>query len=184
MAYHSGNHLLDPQIVFGKSHLRAGMHVADFGCGRTGHLVFQGARIVGERGIYYAVDIMKDVLENINKRAQMEGLINVHPVWSDIESLGGAAIPERSLDMVMIVNVLSKCANKNSVLLEASRLLSDKGRIVIVDWLPCKLPMCPPEEKILNFEEVAALSQKDNLHVQEIFDAGPYHRGMILYRNQ
>jgi cyclopropane fatty-acyl-phospholipid synthase-like methyltransferase len=47
MTYHAGNAVIDPERLLAKSGLRAGMHVADFGTGRTGHMIFPAARIVG-----------------------------------------------------------------------------------------------------------------------------------------
>ena len=70
MTYHSGNQLINPQVLFEKAHLRPGAHVADFGCGQTGHLVFPASKIIGEKGVIYAVDILRDILAQIDKRAK------------------------------------------------------------------------------------------------------------------
>ena len=88
MITHSGRALVDPYIVFDKVGLAKGMRVADLGCGRTGHFVFPAAKIVGGMGIVYAVDVVKNVLENISSMARDEGYDNVRAVWSDIEKFG------------------------------------------------------------------------------------------------
>ena len=49
--YHSGNQMVDPYILFEKAHIQSGMHVADFGCGQTGHMVFPCAKQLGSKGI-------------------------------------------------------------------------------------------------------------------------------------
>ena len=59
--------------------------MADMGCGRTGHFVFPAARTVGNKGIVYAVDILKDVLQSLGSWIRSEGLENVQTIWSDIE---------------------------------------------------------------------------------------------------
>ncbi len=178
------SHLLDPQLLFEKSQLQAGMHVADFGCGRTGHIVFPAAVVVGEKGIVYAIDILKDMLENIRKRAQSSSLINVHTVWSDVERVGKTAIPAKSLDIAYLINTLSRSENAFKALDEANRLLRDKGRIVVVDWFK-KIPsLGPAEELFVNFPQVKAWGLQNGYVVQEEFQAGAYHWGMILFRQQ
>ena len=61
----AGKALLDPKIVLDKLRLQPGMRVADLGCGRTGHFIFLAAKQVGDKGVVYAVDLMKDILESI-----------------------------------------------------------------------------------------------------------------------
>ena len=121
MSYHSGNQLIDPYLLFEKAHLREGMFAADFGCGRTGHIVFPAATIVGERGIIYAVDILKDTLAAIAKRAELENMHNVHTVWSNVEQYGATTIPEQSLDLIFLVNILFHAADPAHMLSEAKR---------------------------------------------------------------
>ena len=59
--------MVDPQLLFEKAQLQPGMHIADLGCGRLGHIVFPALKFVGETGLIYAVDILKDVLEDIKQ---------------------------------------------------------------------------------------------------------------------
>ena len=40
MTYHTGTHLIDPYALLLKGGITEGMHIADLGCGRTGHVVF------------------------------------------------------------------------------------------------------------------------------------------------
>ncbi len=181
MIYSSGNQLIDPQVLFEKVHLRPGAHVADFGCGQTGHLIFPASKIVGEKGIMYGVDVLKDVLAQIDKRAKDSGLVNVHAVWSNVEMVGGTAIPEHSLDTVFIVSLLSFCDKQEDVLKEAARLIREKGRVVIVDWYKKGIPIGPGDEKYIDFSAIAAWATANGFAVQEEFDHGPYHHGLVLF---
>lgn len=183
MSYHSGNQLIDPHMLFEKAQLQEGMHVADFGCGRTGHMVFPAAMVVGERGLVFAIDILKDVLENVHKRAKMEALHQVQTVWSNLEYLGKTAIPEGSLDIVFIVNVLSQSDNRHGMLEEAKRLLKDKGRIVVADWNKEGLSFSPDHKRFVDFTNVTEWARLHGFGIQEQFAVGPYHHGVILYRH-
>ena len=181
--YNSGNQLIDPQLLFEKAQLRKNMYIADFGCGRTGHIIFPAAKIIGEHGIIYAIDIMKDILENIIKRAHMHGMTNVHTIWSDLEMIGKTSIPEKSLDVVFMTNSLFHMKNKINVLIEASRLLKDKSRLIIVDWIENNLTIGPKGDKLVDFSQIKSWAQSNNFTVQEEFPVGTYHIGVVLYKN-
>ena len=180
--YSTGNQLIDPHLLFEKARLHAGMHIADLGCGRVGHVVFPGAMIVGELGLVYAVDILKDVLENIRKRAAMENLLNVQTIWADLERAGKTSIPAKNLDAAFLINVLFQSKNKLAMLDEAFRLLKDKARLVVVDWARDSLPFAPPKEKLIDFDEIKKWARGKGLVVQEEFSAGPYHKGIIFFK--
>src|SRR3989338_1625028 len=100
--YVGGTELLDPNALLNRVGLRAGMRVADLGCGVTGHYIIPAARIVGGEGRAYAVDIQKPVLAAVESRAKLEGLSNIEYVWSDIERVGATRIDPGTLDVVLI----------------------------------------------------------------------------------
>ncbi len=174
---------LNPRELFEKVHLSAGMHIADFGAGRTGHLVFPAAKIIGDHGIVYAVDILQDVLAEIKKRAALNSFLQIQPVWADIERANGVGIPKQSLDMVFIVNVLHGAAAVNLVLAEADRLLKNKGRLVIVDWVKNIGAVGPQTDKLLDFTSVINWAREQEYAVQEDFPVTKYSRGLILFKH-
>ncbi len=180
--YSSGNQLINPRLLFEKAGVQSGMHIADLGCGRTGHVVFPGSMAVGEMGLVYAVDVLKDVLENIKKRAAMENLLNVQMIWADLEMAGKTSIPAKNLDVGFIINVLFQSKNKLALLDEAFRLLKDKARMVIVDWARDSLPFAPQKALLVNFDEIKKWARGKGLVVQEEFSAGPYHKGLVLFK--
>ena len=184
MSYHSGDQLINPEVLFEKARLQADRHVADFGCGRTGHIVFPAGLVVGEKGVVYAVDILKDVLESIRKRAALENYLNIHPVWADIEREGMVAIPRSSLDAVFMVNVLFHCKNLTAPLLEAERLLRDKGRIIVVDWIKRLANLGPREEEFVDFNKIKDWARVHNFAIQDDFALSQYHRCVVLFRHE
>ena len=64
--------------------VRAGMAVLDFGCG-SGTYTIPAAKLVGEGGRVYALDINKRALDRMEKKARKEGLKNI----VRIDSSGG-----------------------------------------------------------------------------------------------
>lgn len=178
---HSGTALLDPYIVFEKIALSEGMRVADLGCGRTGHFVFPASKVVGERGIVYAVEIVKNILESIKSRVRSEGFDNVQPVWSDIERYGKTPIPEGTLNACFLVNVLFMVKDKAATLREAARLIQKGGTVVVVDWLNQLGMVGPSAEMLLPPEKVAELGTAAELEFEEQFPMGEHHY-CILFR--
>lgn len=182
--YHSGNQMVDPYILFKKAHIQAGMHVADFGCGQTGHIVFPCAKKLGSKGIMYAVDIIKDVLRQIERRARSNSLLNIHTVWSDLEKVGHTAIPPKSLDVAFLVNTLVQVRDRNAVLDEVNRTLKEKSRLIVVEWIKKGLAFGPKDEDFIDFEIIDTWARNNNFVVQESFDMGMFHRGIVLYKHE
>ncbi len=181
--YHSGNQMVDPYVVFEKARILPGMHVADFGCGRTGHMVFPVSKIVGEMGVVYAVDILKNVLEQVKKRSASSAMLNIQIVWGDLERKNGVAVPKNILDVALLVNTLVQTNDHLQVLNNILPLLKEKSRIVVVDWAKKGLVFGPSDDRFINFDEVKSWAQKNGLAVQEEFEVGKYHRGVVLYKH-
>lgn len=176
--------LLDVRDLLGRAQIAPGMHIADFGAGQTGHLVFPAAQIIGEHGIVYAVDILPDVLAEIKKRAAATSCLQIKPVWADIERVNGVSIPKDSLDVVFIVNVLHNAAKMAVVLSEADRVLKKKGRLVIVDWIQKVGTLGPDPADRLDFASIISWARDRAYAVQEDFSVSAYSRGLILFKHE
>jgi len=177
------NLLIDPELLFQKAQLQSGMHIADFGTDRGGHILFPASQILGEKGIAYAVDILKPILENIRKRAELESILNIHTIWSDLEK-GKTAIPEKSLDVVFIINTLSFSTEPSFILAEAKRLARDKARIIIVDWKEkMNDAIGPKDDHFVDFSQIKSWAKQEGFLVQEEFTVGKYHKGIVLFRH-
>ncbi len=177
---HSGTALIDPYKIFEKISLSEGQRVADLGCGRTGHFVFPAVKVVGDKGIVYAVDVVKNILESIKSLARSEGFDNVQTVWSDIELPGKTPIPDGSLDVCFYVNVLFQLKNKQASLQEGARMLKKGGYLVIVDWAKKLGMLGPSPELMVNPDEITSLAAKQNLKFIDKLFPGDYHFSLIF----
>lgn len=175
-----GTNLIDIELILKKSQITAGMTVADFGCGSTGHLVFPLASIVGIGGRVYAVDILKNILETINRKARQENLGTIKTIWSDIEVFGATDIEQNSLDVCFLINTLYITRKKNEVIRELARLLKKGGRIIFVEWKNSFSPFGPPNESRVNIELIKDLASNNSLKFEEEFFVGQYHYGLIF----
>lgn len=177
-----GNTLLDVNVILQKAGVGDRKKVAHLGCGSSGHFVFPSARLVGKQGHIYAVDILKTVLERVERQARQENLGNVTSIWSDLEIFGATSIESSSLDSALIVNVLYESKKRADIIREAIRLLKKDGRLVIVEWKNIATPFGPSLELRVNKDLLEAAGKKLGLHLEEEFVAGPYHYGMVFVK--
>lgn len=169
--------MLDAKAILARTGLREAMQYADFGCGMTGHFALPAAKLVGEDGKVYAVDILKSALATLERRAQMLGFSQFQPVWGDIERPGGVHIKDHRLDVVSLVNMSALLQKTPTVLREAYRVLSARGVLLVVDWKRA-CGTFGPEKRV----PAAAMQQhleSSGWEVTKSFDAGPCHWGLV-----
>ena len=177
---HGGTKLLNPEPMLERLGLGQGMRVADLGAGGLAYFAFPAAWMVGEKGLVYAVDVQKSVLESIESLRRMRGVYNIELVWSDLEKVGATNIQAGSLDRALLVNVLLQNRNWRNILAEAHRLLKKNGKLLIVDWKTIAAPFGPALALRLPPQEIERAAVEMGLSHLERFDAGLYHYGIIL----
>jgi ubiquinone/menaquinone biosynthesis C-methylase UbiE len=126
--------LLNTDLIIDFSDLEEDSKVADFGCGQLGYFIFPLARVIGEKGVVYAVDIIKEYLEIIKKEAEKNNLKQIKTIWHDLESSYPSKIKSSDLDAVLIINTLSQTEKPSEIIKEAGRILKENGKLIIVDW--------------------------------------------------
>ena len=174
-----GSSLIDANFILSKAGVGDKLKIADLGCGSSGYFIFPSAKLVGKKGAVYAVDILRTALETINKRARIENLPNIKTVWSNLEIFGATKIEAGSLDIVMLINTLHQSHKHAEILREAARLLKKNGRLMIVEWKNVAAPFGPPSGDRVNKELIDTAVKKLGLKLEEEFEAGQYHYGLI-----
>ncbi|MFA6106198.1 MAG: methyltransferase domain-containing protein [Patescibacteria group bacterium] len=177
-----GNALLDAKLILSRAAIKEGMVVADLGCGASGHFVFPSAKIVGKKGIVYAVDILKTILQTIDKRAKLENLQNVRTVWSDLEIFGATKIEAGSLDTAYLINTLYQSKKRMEIIREAARLLKKSGKLIVVEWKSTASPFGPSVDDRVDKELLMKGSAKLGFNIEDEFEAGEYHYGAIFIK--
>ena len=170
---------MNPDEIVEELKIKSGMIVADFGCG-AGYFTIPIAKAIKNSGKIYAVDVLNDTLESVLSKAKLYDLLNIETVRANIETVGGSKIKSTSVNLVILANILFQCNDYDSVLTEAKRILKNDGSIVIIDWIPKKVPLGPKYEHCLSEEDIKKLSIKNGLKVVRKIDAGGQHYGMTL----
>ena len=174
--------MLDVNYIIEKAKIEKNMKVADLGCGASGHFIFPIAEIVGKKGRVYAVDILKTVLENINRKIKLENIDNLEAVWSDMEIFGATKIESGSLDVTLLINTLYQSEKRAAIIREGVRMLKRGGLMMIVEWRDSASPFGPPLEKQVKIDPLKKAVQKLGLEIEEEFNAGRYHYGLNLIK--
>lgn len=153
-----------------------GMKVIDLGAG-SGFYALAAAKVVGDNGRVYAVDVQKNILDRIRNTAAEYGLRNIESVWGDAEKLGGTKLGQDLADRIIASNLVFQLQKPDDFVLECKRLLKSGGKILIIDWSQ-KGPFGPKEAS--NEGQVKTLFEKNNFVLEERFDAGDHHYGLIF----
>ena len=169
---------LNPAEVLKQLKLKKGMIAADFGCG-SGGWVIPLAKIL-EEGKIYAIDILEEPLSALKGRAKLEKILNVETIRSNVEAKNGSKLSDNSCDLVLMTNLLFECDDKKIVLEEGKRVLKPGGKILVVDWI--KDNPLTPEIEWVDFEEIKKIAKELDLKLENEFEAGLYHWGLILVK--
>lgn len=174
--------LFDIEKIIGKMKISEGQVVAELGCGNFGFFVWPLAKFAGRRGTVYAVDILKNSLDEIKRKALKDNFPQVKPVWSNLEIFKGTKIETNSLDAALLINVLHQSEKKADILRESLRMLKRGGQLMIVEWGNSDSPLGPEPAKRVRLDSLKRAVEKLGLDLKEEFLAGPYHYGIILIK--
>jgi len=175
----TGKGLIDPVKALEEAGIKEEMKIADLGVGAVGHFLFPASDLVGQKGEVYAIDILKHVLEANENRSKLSGKKdNIHYIWGDIDRVGGTKIPDHSMDMALVINVLH-LAKDGGLLGEVKRILHTGGILLVIDWKPAGTHFGPPPEKRLTKDEARRMMEMAGLKLTKEFEAGPSHYGLV-----
>jgi ubiquinone/menaquinone biosynthesis C-methylase UbiE len=169
----------DPHTNLQKLNLASGMTVVDFGSG-VGAYALAAAGMVAPEGKVYAVEIQKDLLENLKKEAGVRNIQNIDVIWGDIEQAGGVGLADNTADVVIVSNVLFQAKSMYTLALEAKRLLKPGGRIMVIDWSESFGGLGPLPSEVVPADEVKKTFGSAGLAFSLDFPAGDHHYGLIF----
>jgi ubiquinone/menaquinone biosynthesis C-methylase UbiE len=153
--------------------------VADFGAG-SGAYTVAAAKALHGTGRVYAVEIQKDLLTRMQNTARSSALGNIQVVWGNIEKRGGTKLPDNSLDVVILSNVLFQTDDKKATFEEVRRVLRPGGRLLLVDWTASFGNLGPVPDHIFTEVAARALAAEAVFLFDKVINAGNYHYGLIF----
>lgn len=168
----------EPEIIVRELQLRPGMTVADFGVG-SGYYTIAAARALQPSGLAYAIDVQSALLRRVKSLATSEGLHNVEILTGDITLPNGSGLPDGSVDVVIIANVLFQVDDKRALVREVKRVLMDGGRALVVDWEDSCGGVGPTPSHVVNKDDAKLLFMNNGFKLVREINAGSHHYGFI-----
>ena len=104
--------------------------ILDYGCG-IGFNTIPAAEIVGEEGMVYALDIHPLAIRAVEKKIRKKRLKNVKTILSDLNT----GLPNESVDIVLLYNVLPMVKNRPALIKELYRVLKPGGVLSVKSGL-------------------------------------------------
>lgn len=169
---------IDPEEVLEEIDLRPEMRGAEFGCG-AGHWAVSLASYLS-KGLVYALDVQPGPLSALRARVEREKISNLRTLRGNISEEEGSTLPARSLDIVLIPNLLFQTEEKEEILKEAKRILCPGGILLVVDWR--KKERLTSSQPYVTAAQVQSMAKKLGFSFQKEIPAGENHYALIFTR--
>lgn len=117
----------NPRETLIQAGIGRGQRVLDYGCG-VGSYTLPAARLVGDTGKVYALDIHPLAIQAVKRRAGKENLANVETIHSGRDT----GLPDESLDAVLLYDVFHMVPDQQALLRELYRILKSGGRLSVI----------------------------------------------------
>jgi ubiquinone/menaquinone biosynthesis C-methylase UbiE len=174
---------INPEKIISLLDFNSGMKVADCGSG-TGYFTFPIAKKIGNGGIMYALDIVKEKLESVESQAKLLGISNIFVKRASLEEKDGSGLEKESVDWVVLVNMLYENKNKKAILEEAKRVLKKEGRVLAIEWNEKNFAIGPDKKIRLTKDNLEEIAKKNGLGIEKELEISAFHYGLILVKHK
>lgn len=156
--------------------IKPGQTVCDMGSGDGYHTLWM-ASVVGENGSVYAVDIQKEMLEMLQKRAAGRGFKNIKSVvglpWDP-------KLPPNSQDLILLVDVYHEFSHPEHMLKAMRAALKEHGRIALVEFRSEDPKVPIKTEHKMSKEQILKELPPNGFKLVKEFDALPWQHLMFF----
>ncbi len=115
---------INPARILREIGLQKGQTMLDYGCG-IGMFAIPAAKIVGNDGVIHALDIHPLCIRTIEKEIRKRGIANVTTILSSRDT----RLPDESVDVVLVYDVLQMITDRGRLMEEFHRVLKPDGRL-------------------------------------------------------
>jgi len=164
---------LNPDSILKKAGLSRDTVFADLGCG-SGYFSIPASLIVNK---LYAIDVQEKMLNIVREKIRVGKFTNIETLLSKESSI---PLPDNSVDVLFMANVFHELDDRSGILKEAKRILSGRGRMIIIDWKKMEMEMGPPIEERLSEDEVVSICEDGGFRILERLDAGAYNYMLVF----
>jgi 2-polyprenyl-3-methyl-5-hydroxy-6-metoxy-1,4-benzoquinol methylase len=160
--------------------VKRGMAICDMGCGNGFHTL-QLAKMTGEAGHVYGVDIQPEMLKMLNDRADAQGIRNISPV---LGTFTDPRLPSGKIDLILLVDVYHEFSHPEQMLAAMRQALAPEGVCVLVEFRTedPKVPI-KPEHK-MSKEQIMKEWPANGFKLVKEFDGLPWQHMMWFARDE
>lgn len=170
--------VLPPRETLIKMGLEPGDIMADIGCG-IGYFATEGAKIVGESGSVFGMDILDEMLSETEEKAKRESISNIETLKTEEYDL---KLDDESATYAFTVNVVHEVEDKERFLKEANRVLKDGGRIAVIDFEKREMEMGPPLDHRVSAGEMEDYLEGAGFKVSKRFSFSEVFYGILAVK--
>lgn len=159
--------------------VKRGMAICDMGCG-NGFYSLQLAKMTGDEGHVYAVDIQPEMLKFLNQRADEQGVKNVSPI---LGTFTDPRLPKGKIDLILLVDVYHEFSHPEQMLAAMRDALAPDGLCALVEFR-AEDPNVPikPEHKMTK-EQILREWPGNGFKLVKEFDGLPWQHLMFFGRD-
>jgi ubiquinone/menaquinone biosynthesis C-methylase UbiE len=168
---------ISPTKVLMDLGLAVGESVVDYASG-AGHWSLAAASIVGSTGSVLAIEDDIEMLGLLNSRAETQHLRNIDT--EEIDLVVGTSKKAKPSDLVIVANIIHLLPDKEAFAVKAASLVSEGGKLLVIDWLPQDTLIGPPLRLRLTEEKVISYFEKAGLRLACSVDTGWQHFGLVF----
>ena len=161
----------NPEAILAGIGVKPGLTFLDIGCG-SGFFTIPAAKLVGNKGKVYGLDIDSEAIARITRKADSEGLRNIYLEIGKAEEL---VLCQACADIVFFGIDLHDFADPAKVLANARTMLKPNGRLVDLDWKKEPMDFGPPFRIRFSETEAAQLIEAAGFKIESVEDNGRYH---------
>lgn len=170
---------LHPEKILQQLNLPSDITAADFGCGH-GFFAIPLAKAVSQ-GQVYALDVVKEALEAVKNKAEIENISNITTMRVNLELPGGSELTDQSIDLIVLVDIFFQLQDKTAILKEAWRVLKNQGQLILIDWLK-GTALSPKEGWLISKEEARYLIEEVGLVFNKELSVDQQHYGLLFQK--
>lgn len=120
----------NPTKLIAALDVKPGMVIADVGAG-SGYHAFRLSPLVGAKGKILAVDIQKEMLDLIRKKAEKQKVANIETVQGTAED---PKLPKGEVDLILMVDVYHEFSHPYEMTAKMVASLKPGGRLAFVEF--------------------------------------------------
>lgn len=173
--------MLPTRTVLTKIGLNEDAKFADIGCG-IGYFSIPAADLIGPKGIVYALDVQEEMIEELDKKIEENGIENIRTVITDKYNF---KLEDSSVSYAFICTVLHEIEDCIAFITETKRILSPGGKIAVVEWIRAESDWGPPVDHRLASSYVKKILQDTGFKEIEYLELNEYFyivTGTLIYK--